>query len=160
MEHAIVEVLSLPVRFLADLPRATTIIARADDGAELVLTASRIVAAAAVHSVQLRLVLTPREYEAIAEALADGCLSPADARAMLAAKRAALAAGREYRITRAACLGSVVHPDVASAPAFDAHARRHGLTLGDLVSALGVQVVGVEIEGAEGEPGAAIEAAA
>lgn len=114
---ALIEVLALPVRFLADLPIHTTLVAQVG-GRTLWLTTSRDVAA-----------------YALAVGLADGVLTPTRARAELDRKLAAPA----YRIVANAILGTVRHPDRR------AMGGGQGLTFRELLEALGVELVDVQV---------------
>lgn len=137
---AVVEVLGLPVRHLADLPRPTTLTARVR-GLDVAvhLTTSRAAAAALERAGQLH--LTPLEYEALAVALADGRVTRDQAVGLLRAKLA----GRVGRLTRDRLLGLVRHPDGGG----------DAWTFGQLLEALGGALVGVAIEGeAEGSAAA------
>lgn len=129
---AIVEVLGLPVRRLAELPLPTTLTACVV-GLEVALhlTTSRAAATALERTGALH--LTPLEYEGLAVALADGRLTRDDALRLLRAK----ADGRTGRLTHARLLGPVTRPDGGGA----------AWTFAELLEALGGDLVDVAIEG-------------
>lgn len=164
---AVREVLGLTVRHLADLPLSTTLAfnlleldgTAAPSGvapARLLLTTSRDVYDAA--AARGELVLSPTEYEALAEALADGRLTTRGALEELRRKARALegmvrgrADARPYRIERERIFAGVVHPGVpvGRSVAEDGTVGSGGSwTFGELAAALGADLVDVEVHGA------------
>lgn len=151
---AIREVLSLPVRYLAELPAPSALTLRlpALDAAvglpvALVLTTSRQRAQEAAQAARrgrgagkgsaLPLALTPLEYEALAVALADGRVTPSMTIGELAGKLMATSEGRELRLTRERLLGPVRH----------AGGDGEAWTFGELFEVLGAELVSVEVVG-------------
>lgn len=144
------EIRSLAVRHLADLPRPSTLVVRLPGWERhVVFTTSRQRVAAHIPPVVLGeatgplpiasdIVVTPLEYEALAAGLADGCASREAALRELRRK----AADASHRITRAALLGPVRHPDGAAIGRGDCGA----MTWGQIFDALGAELVAVEIE--------------
>lgn len=143
------EVLSLAVPLLADLPAATTLVfhvtlhdgVRDDDPRDLVLTTSRAAYEAA--AARGELVLSPVEYEVLAEALADGRLTTRGALKELSRKARALrgmerrrASAAPYRIERERLMGGVMRPSVPPGGPW---------TFGELAVALGAELVQVDV---------------
>ncbi len=129
---ALDEVLGLPVRLLAEMPAASTLSVRVAGVGDVLLTASRARAQRAAQAGEV--CLTPLEYESLAVALADGACTRARALEELRAKAHPLG----HRITLARLLHPVVRPDGDGAR----------WTFGQLLEALGAELVGVHVEGA------------
>lgn len=167
---AVREVLGLTVRHLADLPLSTTLAfslaeldgAAAPDGTappRLLLTTSREAYDAA--AARGELALSPTEYEALAEALADGRLTTRGALEELRRKARALEGmaqgaerrsgdARPYRIERERLFAGVVRPMVPAgrSVAEDGTVGSGGpWTFGELAAALGADLVDVEVHG-------------
>lgn len=139
------ELLSLPVRYLAELPAPSTLTLRvpALDAAmggpvTVLLTTSRQraqVAAGDARRGEHVVCLTPLEFEPLAVALADGRLVPSQAAQELARKAQAARQGREHRLTRERLLGPVRAPSGGG----------EAWTFGELLEALGGELGGVEV---------------
>lgn len=158
------EVLSLGVRMLAadDMPAPTTLAFDVQTIGRLLLTTSREAYDAA--AARGELALSPTEYEALAEALADGRLTTRGALEELRRKARALEGisrgragaerrsgdARPYRIERERLFAGVVRPTVPAgrSVAEDGTVGSGGpWTFGELAAALGADLVDVEVHG-------------
>lgn len=155
------EVLSLGVRMLAadDMPAPTTLAFDVQTIGRLLLTTSREAYDAA--AARGELALSPTEYEALAEALADGRLTTRGALEELRRKARALEGmaqgaerrsgdARPYRIERERLFAGVVRPMVPAgrSVAEDGTVGSGGpWTFGELAAALGADLVDVEVHG-------------
>lgn len=139
---ALREVLSLPAPYLAELPAATTLVVRLSGslpghGTILLTTSPQRVQEAGQRG---QACLTPLEYEALAEALADGRLTARGALAELHRK----VSDPGHRIDRGRLMGGrtadgrargVVQPSVPVGGPW---------TVGELCQAIGAEVEGIE----------------
>lgn len=141
------EVLSLPVRYLAELPAPSALTLRVPaletamgGPVPVLLTTSRERAQEAAQAAQRGepvVCLTPLEFEPLAVALADGRLVPSQAVQELARKAQAARQGREHRLTREPLLGPVRAPSGGG----------EAWTFGELLEALGAELDDVEVCG-------------
>lgn len=144
-EEAVGEVRGFALRLLAELPAPATLVCEVVSVGRVHLTTSRAEAQRLIEAGEV--VLTPREYEALAVALADGAVGCEEALERVGRK----CVDPLMRVTRASLLGHVRAPDYGGGwmdpGAVD-------WTVGDLLDALGAELVTVHVEGQ-----AAVEAA-